>query len=515
MASLNVKVTDVTVEYNGEKYEVQPARVVPKKGDIAKVVKPWGTQVEGSFYPVINEDHRYWSNDPDETIYIDGEVRHASNPLNTVVIYRKKAVDPFAKFEVGKKVRLISGGDRHPLNGFSNGEEYEVSQSKLYHGRTHGYTVEIVKDGSLTLGFAKPEQLELVEHEPVAVGSRVKAVKDAKYGRESIGWSRGGQGIIRKGSTGTVVKALETGVEIEVDQEFRVNAPANPFFLADTEFEAIEAAPEVKPGDFAKVTGNWAPGGGTGAHMFKHGEIVEVIRVAATSSGPGMVCKSTETGDTWSVATKDLVKVDKPEVTFEVGNHVVVTKDNHEHREGDVLELVSTNTLSFDFQVRNLTKGRPNGYIRKEYIRKATFGEVEATKTAAEDKEFEPFKVGTKVRLIDGGDRFPLLGFESGEVYAVKTQKHKRLDDYGNTVRITDNNGRYGYAKPSQLEIVEDVAKFNVGDIVLVSGWTDYYGEIVIGKDSDDQYYVCNGEEREYVDESDLTMIAPKGNRVD
>ncbi len=74
-----------------------------------------------------------------------------------------------ALFEDGAKVRLISGGGGYPLSGFEDGGIYEVESG----GRSRGHWGEHCPDevvrivgGGVYQGFAKPEQLELVEAKP-------------------------------------------------------------------------------------------------------------------------------------------------------------------------------------------------------------------------------------------------------------------------------------------------------------------------------------------------------------
>lgn len=64
---------------------------------------------------------------------------------------------------------------------------------------------------------------------------------------------------------------------------------------------------------------------------------------------------------------------------------------------------------------------------------------------------------GTRVRLLSGGNRSPLSGFDNGSVYVV-THPHYEWSAYGDGVKIeiVKPSGYQGYADRDQLEVVRD-----------------------------------------------------------
>ncbi|MCT6924602.1 hypothetical protein [Metasolibacillus sp.] len=65
------------------------------------------------------------------------------------------------------------------------------------------------------------------------------------------------------------------------------------------------------------------------------------------------------------------------------------------------------------------------------------------------------FKIGEKVRLLNGGNVYPLLGFENGQTYTVVGYTS---DTFGRDTRKRiklERNRAYGYALPCDLELVE------------------------------------------------------------
>lgn len=112
MVQLNVEVTKGSeIRFEDERY----FRVAPpaRKGDIVKVVEPWGSQVEDAHYPVIGTDHYLFREGLEDYVFIDGEVGHASAKCEKVIIYRKES--ELLGIKKGTKVEivddLLSGGD--------------------------------------------------------------------------------------------------------------------------------------------------------------------------------------------------------------------------------------------------------------------------------------------------------------------------------------------------------------------------------------------------------------------
>ena len=58
-------------------------------------------------------------------------------------------------------------------------------------------------------------------------------------------------------------------------------------------------------------------------------------------------------------------------------------------------------------------------------------------------------KVGDKVRLLRGGGKVPLYGFQNGDIYTVED-----IDVHGDFKLTGDNETPYGYAHPSSVELV-------------------------------------------------------------
>ncbi|MFW5434305.1 hypothetical protein [Paenibacillus apiarius] len=89
--------------------------------------------------------------------------------LATKKAEEEKARDPRNVFAAGDKVRLISGGNDHPLNGYKNGEVYTV-RDPLY---VYSKKIEIT-GGEIRTGYALPEQLVKLTEKEIAEMNRLK-----------------------------------------------------------------------------------------------------------------------------------------------------------------------------------------------------------------------------------------------------------------------------------------------------------------------------------------------------
>jgi hypothetical protein len=316
MARLNsVKgLTNTVIEFEGKRFEVTTE--VPQKGDIARVDKAWGNQIEGKFYRVINEDHPLFTNDADKYVYIEGEVGKASDKIDAVTLFREVTEQPL---KTEKRV-------------------------------------------------AKP-------------GERILVTNANPLSRKGQTYKNGD------------VFTVESNCIVFSDD---VYVEGQPSFIDYKEYEVVVEAPTIKVGDKVRIL-NDKKGG---LITFQSGREYKVTGLGTTHSWYDLELVSDAGVQGYTYADNvELVEESTP--TFNVGDLIVVTNDNHEHREGDVLEIVNVQDESkyFDYQIRNLTTGRPTGFINKKNIRKATDEEVEATKP----KPKAPFQPGDVVLVSEPG----------------------------------------------------------------------------------------------------------------
>src|SRR5690606_37707308 len=162
MARLEVQILDAKdgnitkVEFEGDVY--RKVEGPAEKGDLALVVNPWGNQVKGAFYRVINEEHPLYDGDK-SWVYIRGEKQAASSFLSDVILFRKQ--NKITDFNEGDKVQLLEGGGKFPLYGFEDGEIYIVRRTDYEHDKySPAKCIEIVNKSGKS-GYALPEQLEI------------------------------------------------------------------------------------------------------------------------------------------------------------------------------------------------------------------------------------------------------------------------------------------------------------------------------------------------------------------
>lgn len=99
---------------------------------------------------------------PDVEITIDG--KDISEVIQPEIIQPKDAV----LFDDGTEVRLLSGGGEWPLYGYEDGESYKVDSDGSWGPHDPTKVVRIVGANVDGGGFAKPEQLEVVENKDYA-----------------------------------------------------------------------------------------------------------------------------------------------------------------------------------------------------------------------------------------------------------------------------------------------------------------------------------------------------------
>lgn len=152
------------------------------KGEIVRIVKDDWSDVPFRVESVVTGKQR-WVRESDIVRATDEEVAVAK--------------DPRSKFAVGDKVRLISGGDEYPLNGYSNGEIYTVVNIKS--SRCGDSRIEIT-GGLIRDGYALPDQIEKVSAEEVAEYERKK--KWAVIGRKPNEYKAGDLVRVTRGFAG-------------------------------------------------------------------------------------------------------------------------------------------------------------------------------------------------------------------------------------------------------------------------------------------------------------------------
>jgi hypothetical protein len=459
--ALKVTVLDIgKVEFDGKRFEVTTG--VPQKGDIARVDKAWGNQIAGKFYRVINEEHPLFTNDADEYVYLEGEVGKASDKIDAVTLFREVTEQP--KIKPGTKIRITNAwlsvgyengdvltvkefvDDKTTFDGYAFAEE----TGNIAIMRREFEVIEeakVAQEDEGEISF-RPDGL-VTEKRPAKVGDRILIVDAMRLGGQSH----------KNGDILTV-----TGNPVAFANDVYVAEQPRFIDFAEYEVileEPLKEGDKVKLLDVSKggllgfetggiytVTNPYWDGGhdteifnGSGIYGYtdatnlekvveapkpkyvpKNGDIVRVLeRGSAMNLNVGDIGTVAEysgkEGSQFRVMTETASKINwvradavelvtkaedvEKEPEFKVGDFVVVTKDNYEHKEGDVMELTEErpDSFSFDFRIRNLTTGKKSGFIAKENIRKATAEEVEATKP----KPKAPFQPGDIVLVQEEG----------------------------------------------------------------------------------------------------------------
>ncbi|MBG9788722.1 hypothetical protein [Brevibacillus laterosporus] len=177
---------------------------------------------------------------------------------------------------------------------------------------------------------------------------------------------------------------------------------------------------------------------------------------------------------------------------LKVGEYAKVVESGREIATvGQIVKVVIDDESHMPYRTEDLG-GEFTGWFRADMLIRATDEEVaEAQRKQALDQ----FKPGDKVRLLAGGGKIPLHGFENGGIYTVG------LRETVAKVTIKRQDGAEGYANPDQLEKVtgeeakwavigRKVGEFRPGDQVRTKTLGTY--GIVQGKNTafEERYYV-------------------------
>ncbi|WP_404303542.1 hypothetical protein [Paenibacillus sp. DP01] len=224
-----------------------------KVGDHVKVTRDNGRTHPGVVYVIaetdstsipyrlakLNGEIAGWKVACDVVRATDEEVADAKRKLAA-----ETTPDPRSQFAKGEKVRLISGGGKYPLNGYANGEIYEVD-TPLYEPHDHGAVIQLV-GGDIPYGYAKPEQLAKLT---IEVGSTVRlTIKDGE--KPAYGW-----GGVSNGAIGKVTCINGNSARVEFPAQSRWDALLSELTLV-TDGEKTQPQPgsvRFKVGEYART----------------------------------------------------------------------------------------------------------------------------------------------------------------------------------------------------------------------------------------------------------------------
>ena len=168
-----------------------------------------------------------------------------------------------------------------------------------------------------------------------------------------------------------------------------------------------------------------------------------------------------------------LSAIERQSDRLKVGDYARVVGDTfHGYIKENSIVMIASDLDEDGLHKIELLDGSDYDYARPSSLEKYTGynDEIERSK----------FKKGDKVRLVSGGDKYPLWGFYNGEVYEVDGNNCEHDEGpYYKLIRIVDKDGGTGYARPDQLEKVDfeelkfaelgrKPGEFKKGDIVRV-----------------------------------------------
>ncbi|MBU9705872.1 hypothetical protein KSP24_02895 [Paenibacillus sp. AK121] len=214
------------------------------------------------------------------------------------------------------------------------------------------------------------------------------------------------------------------------------------------------ATKRLTVGDYAKITGE------RHGHQFKIGEIVKIVKddesehlpyKGETANGRDRIAVWFGPGE-YEPATEAEFLAQK---RLKVGEFAKVVAKNRMFTEervsvSDVVKITEDDDSSRPFHTETID-GKNAGWFTESELVRATDDEVtEAKRKLAATDLRSQFTKGEKVRLISGGGKYPLNGYDNGGIYEVDTSLYETHPD-GPVVKIVGGDIPYGYAKPEQL----------------------------------------------------------------
>lgn len=468
MAKLNVVIPANEVEIDGVKFRKVDRSV--KAGDIVRIVdEDTPSYVTYNAFYKVDQADRF--GDP-HIIDEDGDDfdLHGYDYEVFEPIAKPAEVKPGKVADVGQRIKIVNAFGTQ--GKYKNGDEFVVT-SKRY-----------------------DDAVYVTEHD--------RPIRETEYiilnYREVKRWANVGETIriVNKDDDD-----YENGAEFTVnytdgDGDVRVTVNNhNRHLVLLSEYVVLEpvdgpAGPKrLTVGDYAKVID-----GGVG-HDYEVGSIVKIVQ-DDRDRAPYRAEKADGTSGGFlrevqlEPATEAEFLAQKPQI--KVGDYVKVTESGtHFAKQGDILRVYEI--VSYGLNPTRCEKLDGTHALRDHFFDHEIVLATEAEITAAtrEAKEaLDPrnnFAKGDKVRLISGGDDWPLYGFKNGDIYEVTDPKS-----------VVHNNERIniggGFAKPEQLEKVnaEEIAEierkaaetkkwseigrkvneFKVGDLVQITANTNH-----------------------------------------
>lgn len=474
------------ISYKGAEY----ARVVDdaQAGDLIYTTRAIDDTTANSFYAVVKNEYgdgRFYDEEGDScaskltpcevfrkvgasTTPLEAKVDSLDKrvtALEAVKAEPKQAPKTFDDFPKGAKVCLLSGGGNTPLNGFINGETYEVVANDYDHRR--GRRIQLSGGSNPNgKGYATPDQLELVaqyktEKRHAKVGERILIVNAASI--------TGGN--YKNGDVLTVRRYYEKS-------KGRVNVVGfDSPYVGPREYEVI--VEDAKPAqtlthngaDYTLVSRKAQPGDvvvltETGGDYFKTGKPYEVLDGVEIRDGAKFELYKDNMRRT---VTTVLVYAPVKEA-LKVGVYAVITgkestrrsRGAHNFKIGEVVKL--NRKFNGGFKCERLDGGKPGGSnVNDEDLRLATDAEVEKAQAPK-------LKVGDTVEVIDGS------ASEYGDLKTGTVGKISDIElDWSEPYRVeTDGDWDRFPASALRKSVVADKYPHK-GDVVRVV--SDRYGQ--------------------------------------
>ncbi|ANY67699.1 hypothetical protein BBD42_15410 [Paenibacillus sp. BIHB 4019] len=445
MAKINVVIPATNVEYEGVTYEQ-----VNRKAQAGDIVRHdaigYSFLPKGAFYGVFideggdaairDEDGDLSGINGDFTVFAPIKTAESAPKTDEITyegatyrkVYRSARKGDVIVFEEAPSFTLTSG-KTYPVTRLDYDYDAQITNDNGGEYDTCGDSFEVYEKVTEPIVYTEVKR-------KAAEGERIRIV-DTKDSR----WKNGDEFVVaRLDAAGSVFVDHQLGLDNKQatvwHREYVVLEP-----VTKAEPKSEPARPErLKVGEYAKVTEK------DGSSFHNIGDIVKITE----DDNSWIPFKLEHLDGKYAGWTEEgvLVRATDEEVAaarkYNVGDYVRVTKRGCGHNY-DVGEIVKVTHKHFgsSFCGIKASTGAEGNTMLPEHVESAT----EADFNAIYDPRRQ-FAAGDKVRLVSGGDVYPLIGFGNGVVYEVKNALYPTHG--GNRIEIS--GGKYdGYALPEQL----------------------------------------------------------------
>lgn len=217
--------------------------------------------------------------------------------------------------------------------------------------------------------------------------------------------------------------------------------------------EYVKTDSPVQEGDLFLLTeGHLVIGGDTGAFYMANKRPGGGIEIPTMYKGNASAVQKNGNGIAFRKVDAASVEAEPKPERLKIGDYAKVVSQAIVTEKGEIVKVIQDTGAIIPFKVETMD-GKYTEWRSEASLVRATDVEVAEAKDAAARAKFER---GAKVRLLSGGEDYPLGGFTDGNIYEVSDNAYNH--SRGTLIRIEGGScfRGAGFATPDQLEILTE-----------------------------------------------------------